>query len=249
MVQFLENQLAGKPELYYLFDIHIKGGCLGCLQCGYDNRCAYTGKDNFIDFYNAKVKSADILVFAGTIVDRYLSSRWKLFFDRSFFNTHTPSLTGKQIGFVLSGSLAQLPHLRQFIEAYTEVQQANFAGVVTDEYTDSSQVDERLSALANNLLDCASRAYIKPMSFLGVGGMKIFRDDIYGRFRFPFQADHRYYKEHDLYDFPQKKYRSRFGNGVLGVLSRLPLFRREVYQKRMKGEVIKPLKSFVDRIP
>ena len=30
------------------------------------------------------------------IVDRYLSSRWKMFFDRIFFNTHTPVLVGKQ---------------------------------------------------------------------------------------------------------------------------------------------------------
>ena len=249
MIHFLENKLAGKPELYNLFDVHIQGGCLGCLQCGYDNRCAYTGKDDFIDFYSAKVKTADILVFAGTTVDRYLSSRWKIFFDRSFFNTHAPSLAGKQIGFVLSGPLAQLPYLRQFIEAYTEFQQANFAGAVTNECTYSTQLDERLSALASSLLDCASRAYIKPMTFLGVGGMKVFRDDIYGRLRFPFQADHRYYKEHDLYDFPQKNYRTRFGNGILGLLARLPSFRREVYQKRMKGEMIKPLKSFVDGIP
>ena len=44
----------------------------------------------YIEFYNAKVRQADILVFAGAIRDRYLSSTWKTFFDRSFFNTHTP---------------------------------------------------------------------------------------------------------------------------------------------------------------
>ena len=248
MIHFLRKKLAGKPEPYNLFDVHIQGGCLGCIQCGYDNQCAYAGKDDFIEFYNTKLKTADILVFAGTVVDRYLSSRWKIFFDRSFFNTHTPSFAGKQIGFILSGPLAQLPHLRQIIEAYTEWQQANFAGVVTDECADSTQLDERLSALANHLLDCASRAYIKPMTFLGVGAMKIFRDDVYGRLRFPFQADHRYYKEHGLYDFPQKDYRARVGNAILGLLARIPAFRREVYKKRMKGEMIKPFKDFLDQI-
>jgi len=249
MIDFLRKELAGKPELYSLFDVHIQGGCLGCIQCGYDNQCAYAGKDDFMEFFNTKVKTADILIFAGTITDRYLSSRWKVFFDRSFFNTHTPSFAGKQIGFILSGPLSQLPHLKQFIEAYTEMQQANFAGAVTDECDDSVQLDEKLSALAHHLLDSASRGYIKPMTFLGVGAMKVFRDDIYGRLRFPFQADHNYYKEHGLYDFPQKHYRARFRNGILGLLAHIPSFRNEVYKKRMKGEMIKPLKDFVDRVP
>jgi multimeric flavodoxin WrbA len=249
MIDFLRKKLAGKPEIYNLFDVHIQGGCLGCIQCGYDNQCAYAGKDDFIEFFNTKVKTADILVFAGTITDRYLSSRWKLFFDRSFFNTHTPSFAGKQIGFVLSGPLAQLPHLRQVMEAYTEFQQANFAGVVSDEGSDSAHLDEKLSALAHHLLDSASRGYIKPMTFLGVGAMKVFRDDIYGRLRFPFQADHKYYKEHGLYDFPQKHYGVRIRNGILGLLSRLPSFRKEVYKRRMKGEMIKPLTDFIDQTP
>ncbi|MBP1740650.1 MAG: putative flavoprotein [Deltaproteobacteria bacterium] len=249
MIDFLRKKLSGKPEIYNLFDVHIQGGCLGCLQCGYDNQCAYTGKDDFIEFFNTKVKTADILIFAGTVVDRYLSSRWKMFFDRSFFNTHTPSFAGKQIGFILSGPLAQLPHLRQFMEAYTEMQQANLAGVVTDECADSADLDEKLSALAHCLLDCASRDYVRPRTFLGVGAMKVFRDDIYGRLRFPFLADHNYYKEHGLYDFPQKHYRARVRNGILGLLARISSFRKEVYKKRMKGEMIKPLKDFIDQLP
>jgi hypothetical protein len=80
------------------------------------------------------------------------------------------------------------------MEAYTEFQQANFAGVVSDEGSDSAHLDEKLSALTHHLLDSASRGYIKPMTFLGVGAMKVFRDDIYGRLRFPFLADHNYYK-------------------------------------------------------
>lgn len=249
MIDFLRQKFAGEPELYNLFEVHIQGGCLGCIQCGYDYKCAYTGKDDFIDFYNTKLKTTDILIFAGTVVDRYLSSRWKMFFDRSFFNTHTPSFAGKQIGFVLSGPLAQLPHLRQFMEAYTEMQQANLAGVVTDEGADSAQVEEMLSALAHTTVDAASRGYIRPRTFLGVGAMKVFRDDIYGRLRFPFLADHRYYKEHGLYDFPQKHYRARVRNGILGLLARIPSFRKEVYKKRMKGEMIKPLKDFIDQLP
>lgn len=31
-------------------EIDIKGYCLGCLQCAYENHCAYEGKDEYIDF-------------------------------------------------------------------------------------------------------------------------------------------------------------------------------------------------------
>ncbi|MEI6179819.1 MAG: hypothetical protein WCP31_03625 [Chloroflexales bacterium] len=37
--------------------------------------------------------TADVLVYAGQMVDRYLSARWKMFFDRIFFNTRTPVLS------------------------------------------------------------------------------------------------------------------------------------------------------------
>jgi len=85
-----------------------------------------------------KIKAADILVWAGEIRDRYLSAKWKTFFDRSFFNGHAPSLAGKQFGFIISGPLSQIPNLRQILEAYVEMQQANPAGFVTDESGDPS---------------------------------------------------------------------------------------------------------------
>jgi multimeric flavodoxin WrbA len=99
-----------------LHDVNIKGGCLGCLRCGFNNECAYTGKDGYIDFYNGKLKTAGIIMFAGSIRDRYLSSNWKLFFNRSFFNAHTPSLVGKQFGFIVCRPLSQVPNLRQILE-------------------------------------------------------------------------------------------------------------------------------------
>jgi hypothetical protein len=56
-------------------DVEIKGGWQGCLQCGYDNQCAYANADGVVEFHETKVKPADILIPAGTIRDRYLSSR------------------------------------------------------------------------------------------------------------------------------------------------------------------------------
>jgi multimeric flavodoxin WrbA len=69
--------------------------------------------------------AADILFFAGDIRDRYLSARWKTFFDRSFLRGHAPSLAGKRVGWIIAGPLRQLPYLRQILEAYLEVQAAN----------------------------------------------------------------------------------------------------------------------------
>ena len=74
--------------------------------------------------------------------------------------------------------------------------------------------------------------------FLSVGGMKVFRDDMWGRLRFPFQADHKFYKEHGLYDFPQKDYKARIISRILILLTKIPSMRKEIYQKRMKSEMI-----------
>jgi len=246
MIERFKASFSGEIETINLRDLDIKGSCLGCIQCGYDNQCVYQGKDDYIDFYNTKLKTADILVWAGTIQDRYLSSKWKEFFDRSFFNGHAPSLMGKQIGFIISGPLSQIPNLRQIMEAYVEIQHANLAGIVTDEYGDSAKVDNLLQDLAENLGQYADSGYIRTPTFLGVGGRKLFRDEIWGRLRFPFRADYLLYKKLGVFDFPQKKYKMRIQIAIMSLLSKSPAFRKEV-NKRMKDEMIKPLQKVLVR--
>ncbi len=104
MLERFGQSFSSHVEVLNLNDVDIKGGCLGCIKCGYDNTCAYEGKDGFMEFFNTKVKSADVLVLAGTVQDRYLSSRWKLYFDRSFFNGHAPNTWESK-----SESLSQVP--------------------------------------------------------------------------------------------------------------------------------------------
>ena len=244
MVERFRNTIVQDIQTVHLSGVDIKGGCLGCIRCGYDNTCVYTGKDEFIDFFNSSVKPADILVFAGTIRDRYLSSRWKMFFDRSFFNTHTPYLAEKQVGFIISGPLGQIPNLRQILEAYAQVHQAQLVDIVTDESADSGALDAQLQQLAESLIWSAENRYMRPATFLGIGGKKIFRDDIRARLRFPFRADHEYFKKHGLYDFPQKDYRARITSAILLLLTRIPRIRKEI-DSRMKDEMIKPLRKVV----
>jgi len=247
MIERFTKSFSKEVEVINLHDVDIKGGCLGCLQCGYDNTCSYGDKDGYTEFYNTKIKTADVLVFAGVIKDRYLSSRWKMFFDRSFFNGHVPTWTGKQVGFIISGPLSQIPNLRQILESWVQMEQASLVDFITDEYEDSAQIDALLQSLAERVVTFADENYIKPATFLGVGGRKIFRDDIWGRLRFPFQADHKYYRKHGIYDFPQKDRKARITNTILILLTKIPKMRKEIYSKRMKEESIKPLQKVVEK--
>ena len=245
MISSFTGNFRANVEAVNLMDINIKGGCLGCCKCGLDNVCEYEGKDDFIDFYNQKVKKADIIVFAGAISDRYLSAKWKTYFDRSFYNTHIPTLIGKQIAFLISGPLGQIPNLRQILETYAEFQEANMAGIITDEAGNSREIDQLLAELAGTLVRLSADDYTPPVTFLGVGGRKVFRDEVYGMLRFVFQADHRYYKSHGLYDFPQKNYKIRRMNLMMTLLTKIPPFRKK-FLKIMKDEMVKPVKYIAE---
>jgi multimeric flavodoxin WrbA len=239
MVERLRQTFSPAAELVQLKDIDIKGGCLGCVQCGFDNVCVYEGKDGFIDFYNQKIKTADILFVAGAIHDRYLSSLWKCFFDRGFFNGHTPSLQGKQFGFVISGPFNQINNLREIMKIYVEIQHCNLTGFVSDDMGTSGEINDALQTMALNSSLQSKLGYTNPPTFYQVAGTKLFRDVIWGRLRPVFQADHRYYKEHGVYNFPQKKYKWRLINSTLVLLTKIPVVRRE-FIKRIKTEMIRP---------
>jgi len=245
MVAQLAACFRGTADVASLMDLDIKGGCLGCCKCGLDNVCDYQGKDGFVDFYENSVKKADIVVFAGAIHDRYLSSRWKMFFDRSFYNTHVPTLAGKQIAYLISGPLAQIPNLRQVLEAYAEFQEANLAGIVTDEEDNSTETDELMAELARRLVRPAADIPLQPMTFLGVGGRKIFRDEIYGMLRFVFQSDYRYYKKHGYFDFPHKNFKVRRMNMMMTTLTKIPPVRRK-FLKMLKEQMVKPVKYIAE---
>jgi multimeric flavodoxin WrbA len=151
-------------EVVDLAAVDIKSGCLGCLRCGLDNECQFEGKDAFTTLFRDRVMTADILFFAGDIRDRYLSARWKTFFDRSFFRGHAPSLTGKQLAWIVAGPLRQLPNLCQFMEAYTEMHGANLLGIVSDEYADSAQIDALLDDLAVRGVAWTASGYRRPLT-------------------------------------------------------------------------------------
>ena len=248
MLDYFTRCFADPIQVVNLRDLHIAGGCLGCLRCSLDNVCAYHGRDDFIDFFEKTIKTADILVFAGALHDRHLSARWKMFLDRSFYNTHIPTLTDKQVGCIVAGPIGHNANLREMLEAYLVFNQANFVGFVSDEPDSSAQINGQLASLAQRLLWCAQQHYVHPPTFLAEGGRKILRDGIWGPMRFIFQADHRYYKKHGLYDFPQRHLRTRLNNVLMMILTRIPAFRKK-FPAMLKDKMVEPHRKIVRNLP
>lgn len=238
MVRRVAGAFQSPVEIVNLATTNIKGGCLGCIKCGISNDCAYGGSDDILGLYSVKIKNADIIIFAGALKGRFLSARFKMFIDRRFFKTHQPQMEGKQVAYILSGPLGQNHNVLEVLQAITELDKANLAGIVTDEANDSSTLDTRLDSLAAQLVDLAKSGYVQPNTFLGVGGMKIFRDEIYGPLRFAFQADHKYYTAHGVYDFPQKKLGMRLQNMLMTLLTKVPPIRKQIFSEMPKYMVM-----------
>jgi multimeric flavodoxin WrbA len=229
MVDRFVEGFPGPSEVVNLHDLDIKASCQGCIQCAYDNQCVFEGKDAFSDFYRTTVETAEILVFAGSIRDRYLSSRWKTYFDRTFFENHRPMLRDRQVLIFVSGPLRQVDNLREILTAYVEVQMANLVGIVSDEVETSTSLDRAIDDLALSAIRYSEDGYTAPATFRGEGGHKIFRDAVWGWMRMPFVSDHRTYKRSGLYDFPHANWKSRISNAITVPLLRSPRVRKKIY--------------------
>lgn len=227
-------------DIYDLSSLHIAGNCTGCLRCGYNNQCLYEGKDEVIETYR-NLQRCDAILFCGFVVDRYFSARWKSFIDRMFFNTHMPLYAGKPMGMIVSGPLRQLPNMRETMEGVYGTFQARWAGFATDETTD---VNAELAALADSLHFLAASAYTPPETFPSIGGLKIFRDRVFGGLNGVFPADHRYYKKHGWYDFPQREVGGRIAGFFMRNAMRIPAVRRAM-QARMKDNLVMSFKKIV----
>ncbi len=233
-----------QADVIDISEIKMLASCQGCIHCGFDNECVFRGKDDVEEIYG-RLKKYDVIVFAGEIRDRYLSARWKMFMDRRFFKTHQPHYAGKQIGYIVSGPLGQNQNMLEIFRALAQLDFSNFCGVLTDEYNESPEIDQRMDALASGMIAYARQKYIAPSTFLGVGGFKIFRDDMWGRLRFPFRMDYAYYKKHKLYDFPQKDIKSRLQNAFMLLLIRFPKIKQSINQK-MEEYMIMPYKKILE---
>ena len=125
-----------------------------------------------------------------------------------------------------------------------DVERANLVDMVSDEFGESEDIDNLLQRLAYRLLKNFDQGYIRPQTFLGVGGMKIFRDDIWGKLRFVFQADHKYFEEHGLYDFPQNDKDAIAFSEQMIEATKDPEKKEEI-RKMLKMQMVVPLENIV----
>lgn len=247
MVEHCAASFEPKAEIQNLEDLKILGGCNGCMECGYDNSCTYGDKDEFTNFYREKAMKAHILILAGTVTDRYLSWKWKQFFDRSFFMNHTPSIQGAQVGFLVSGPASQMVNLQEILHSWVTFQNSHFLGIISDETETAKELSRHIEELAARAVRLSEMQYIPPQTFPSYAGAKLFRDDVYSRLRMVFQADHRHYRHSGMYDFPQKQWKLRMVNAIIPILLLIPKIRQQFYSK-MNYYMVQPYKKLVNKI-
>lgn len=201
------------------------GGCLGCFGCAITGACVY--KDGFDTFLRQTIQAADGFVYAFTIADHFTHSSFKCYDDRQFCNGHRTVTQGKPIAYLISGPYEYESNLRMIVEARAEVGGNYLCGVATDEHDTAAA----LQSLADNLAFAMEKKLSRPTNFYGVGGMKIFRDLIY-QMQGLMKADHRFYKQHGIYDFPQKQHARIWQMRLVGALLAVPAI-----QKKAKGKM------------
>ncbi len=181
-----------------LWETEIRGGCLGCFGCAVSGKCVYT--DRFDEYLRNTIQTADAIVYAFTIRDHSMGARFKMYDDRQFCNGHRTVTMGAPTGYLISGAYSEEANVKTIVEARAQVGGNFLCGVATDETNPDTEIDN----LAKTLAYAFETHLTQPSNFYGVGGMKIFRDLIWLMQGF-MKADHKFYKSHGQYDFPQKK--------------------------------------------
>lgn len=242
MINVFLDQYPHPVEIIDINKFPYESACHGCLKCELVGECQI--EDGFQDFYLNLVETCDVIVFGMNIEDRYLKPIWKLFLDRTFSNGHRTSMMKKHTGYLVSGPLRYLPSVRQFLEGKDNVGRENSMFIIGDEYKDSEFLESLIRTSANRLSEAVEAKYQKSVNFLGIGGMKIFRDLIYSM-RGVVGDDHRFYKEKKLYDFPQKDIKKQIFNISMGLAFKFKPVRMQAYE-RMPEMYIQLHKKIID---
>ena len=217
----------------------FKGGCLGCFNCASDGKCVY--KDGFDEFLRNEIQSADSIVYAFTIKDHSMGATFKMYDDRQFCNGHRTVTMGMPVAYLISGEYSKEMNLRMILEGRAEVGGNFLAGIASDEL----DADKSIDRMADTLMYAVKNNYVQPSNFYGVGGMKIFRDLIY-TMQGLMRADHKFYKEHGQYDFPQKNKGRLVAMYLVGAMMKNPKIKSKMGNKMNEG-MLMPYKSVMDK--
>lgn len=228
MIERFRAVFPRRTRLVNLREFPFKGGCLSCFHCASDGKCVYT--DGFDGFLRDRIQTAEAIVLAFTIRDHSMGSVFKTYDDRQFCNGHRSVTMGMPFGYLVSGAYSREPNLQTVIEARAETGGNFLAGVATDE----ADPDREIDTLAARLDYAVAHRYVQPSNFYGVGGMKIFRDLIW-QMQGLMREDHRFYKAHGQYDFPQKHRGRMLAMYLVGAMASNPKVQAKMGNKMTEG--------------
>ena len=240
MIARFQAVLPCKSRIVNIREYPFRGGCLGCFHCAASGKCIYT--DGFDEFLRNDIQTADAMVYAFSIKDHSMGAVFKRYDDRQFCNGHRTVTMGMPIGYLISGHYSQEENLRMIVEGRCEVGSNFFAGAATDEQAP----DESVDAVAARLSYAMEKKLTQPRNFYGVGGMKIFRDLIY-LMQGMMKADHKFYKEHKQYDFPQKQKGTLIKMYLVGMLISNPKIKGRIGNQMNEG-MLAPYKKVLDKV-
>ena len=211
MIERFRAVMPRKTRVVNIREYPFRGGCLGCFNCAVSGKCIYT--DGFDDYLRNQIQTADSIVYAFTIRDNSMGARFKMYDDRQFCNGHRTVTIGMSVGYLISGDLSREQNLQTIIEARAQVGSNYLAGIATDTVDPDAAID-RLCARLTYALE---HRYLPPQNFYGIGGMKVFRDLIW-LMQGMMKADHKFYKAHGQYDFPQKQWPRMLAMYAVGAM-------------------------------
>ena len=236
MIKDFDAVFPYRTRFINIAEFNFKGGCLGCLNCAVTGNCVY--KDGFSQLLREQILSADAIVYAFTLSDHSMGSRFKMYDDRQFCNGHRTVSEGIPIGYICRGDMTNEENLKTVLEARAQVNRGFLAGIADDR--------EGIETMAKRLGYALKKGYAPPRGFYGIGGLKIFRDLIW-LMRGMMPADHRFYKARGMYDFPQKQRGKMLLMCLLGSLMRRPGIRRHLGKHFNEG-MLAPYKKEIDRL-
>ena len=228
-----------KTRVVNILDYPFKGGCIGCFSCAVSGKCVY--KDGFDDFLRNDIQKSEAIVYAFSVKDHSMGARFKLYDDRQFCNGHRTVTMGMPMGYLVNGYYSDEMNLKMIVEARAEVGNNFLAGVATDEVNPNAEVDK----LAKTLSYALEKGYVPPQNFYGIGGMKIFRDLIW-QMQGMMKADHKFYKAHGQYDFPQKHRGKMLAMYLVGAMLSSDKIKSKMGNKMNEGMVM-PYKKALEK--
>ena len=240
MIARFREKLPYATRIVNLREYPFSGGCLGCFRCAVSGKCVH--KDGFDEYLRTKIQTADAMVYAFPIQDHSMGALFKMYDDRQFCNGHRTVTIGMPVGYLISGSLSREENLRTIIEGRAQVGSNILAGIATDEVDTDAAIDR----FAANLAYALEHKNTGPQNFLGVGGMKIFRDLIY-QMRGFMRADHKFFKSHGQYDFPQKKWPQSLAMYAVGAMIANPKLQSKLGNKMNEG-MLMPYKKVLEEM-